>query len=137
MHRKKEREIIILSLYSLELSGNDVLETINYCLEQNKVTEPVTDYIFNTIQGIVSNKESIDEVISRNLENYSIDRLSYIDLAIIRYATYELMNAKETHHAIIINEAIELTRKYSDLGDNKATSFNNSLLDKIKTNLQA
>ncbi|MDF2699317.1 MAG: hypothetical protein K0Q49_873 [Haloplasmataceae bacterium] len=135
MNRKKEREIIVLSLYSLGISGNDVLETINYILEQNKVEEPVTEYINNSITGVIAHQDELDMIITKNLENYTIERLSYIDLAIIRFATYELIHAVETHFAIVINEAIEITKKYSDVGDNKAASFNNSLLDKIKNDL--
>ncbi len=136
MNRKKEREIIVLSLYSLELSGNDIYETVHYVLEQNKINGKATDYIYESINGVITNSEKLDQVISNELENYHIDRLSYMDLAIIRFATYELLfKNEEIHFAVIINEAIELTRKYSDLGDNKAVAFNNSVLDKIKKNV--
>jgi transcription antitermination protein NusB len=136
MNRKKEREIIVLSLYSMELSDNDAYETVNYVLEQNNVSEPATPYILESITGINQQIEKIDEIISDNLENYHIDRLSFLDLAIIRFATYEMMNQKDVAVAIVINEAVEITKKYTDLGDNKAAAFNNSVLDKIKKSLQ-
>jgi N utilization substance protein B len=132
MNRKIEREIIVLSLYSLEFTDNDIYDIAHYVLEQKKVSQPATDYILNSINGVVDNKEQIDELIISKLENYKIDRLSYLDLAIIRFATYELLYNQDIPYAIVINEAIELTKKYSDLGDHKATAFNNRLLDKIK-----
>lgn len=132
MNRKIEREIIVLSLYSLEFTDNDIYDIAHYVLEQKKVSQKATDYILNSINGVVDNKEQIDELIISKLENYKIDRLSYLDLAIIRFATYELLYNQEIPYAIVINEAIELTKKYSDLGDHKATAFNNRLLDKIK-----
>ncbi len=135
MNRKKEREIIVLSLYSKELSGNDIYETVHYVLEQHKIDQQATEYIYNSINGVLDHQEKIDETISANLENYKIDRLSYIDLAIIRFATYELLFSEEIHYAVIINEAIEVTKKYSDLGDGKAAAFNNSVLDKIRISL--
>lgn len=136
MNRKKEREIIVLSLYSMELSDNDIHETVYYILEQNKIEHPATDYIYNSINGVLENREKIDEVISNNLENYKIDRLSYIDLSIIRFATYELLFKEDIHHAVIINEAVEITKKYSDLGDHKASAFNNRVMDKIRLSIK-
>lgn len=136
LSRKKEREIIILTLYSLEFSDNDVLDIIHYVANEKKITDPVTDFVKDSVNGVMNHKTEIDEVISKNLEKYTIERLSYIDLQIIRFATYEMMYFEEMASAVIINEAIELTHLYSDIGDGKAASFNNSLLDKIKNHLR-
>lgn len=136
MNRKKAREIIVLTLYSMELSGNDVYDSVHYILEQNKLDEDkATDYIYNSVNGVTKNKEMIDDTIKKNLENYQLNRLSYLDLAIIRFATYELLYDKEMPAAIVINEAVDITKKYSDLGEKKASAFNNKLLDKIKNNI--
>ena len=78
---------------------------------------------------------ALDKVISNCLENYTIDRLNYVDLAIIRYATYEMKYTK-TPYEVVINEAVELTKKYTNLEDGKAKNFNNRLLDSIKTYLE-
>ncbi|HEY8364368.1 MAG TPA: transcription antitermination factor NusB [Haloplasmataceae bacterium] len=132
MNRKLEREIIVLALYSMEISDNDIYDTVHYILQHKKIEQQATDYIYDSIKGVRDNKDKIDEIISKNLENYRIERLSYIDLAIIRFATYELLFDNVTPFPIIINEAIEITKKYSDLGDHKACAFNNRLLDKIR-----
>jgi len=73
----------------------------------------------------------LDKIISDNLENWTIDRLNYVDKMIIRLAVYE-MKYTDTPYEIIIDEAIELTKKLTNLDDDKAKSFNNKLLDKIK-----
>lgn len=136
MNRRLEREIIVLALYSIEIADNDVYDTIHYIFEQKKITHRVTDYIVESIKGVLNNKDKIDEIIETNLYNYKLNRLSFVDLAIIRFATYELIFCQELNYTIIINEAIELTRKYSDIGDNKACAFNNKLLDNIKNYLK-
>jgi transcription antitermination protein NusB len=135
MQRKKEREIIVLALYSMELSDNDMKETVNYVLEEKNIEETPSEYILSTIEGVRENQHEIDCIISDNLENYKIDRLAFLDLAIIRFATYEMKYGKDIHYAVVINEAVDLTKKYSDVGDGKASAFNNKLLDKIKTSL--
>ncbi len=72
----------------------------------------------------------IDQTIESNLFNYSLYRLSYLDRAIIRLATYELI-ASETPTQVIINEAIELTKIYTNLDDEKQHKFNNKVIDQI------
>jgi N utilization substance protein B len=72
----------------------------------------------------------IDEMISSNLTNYTINRLSYYDRAIIRHSIYEVKYLN-TPKAIIINEAIEITKIYTDLDDEKQHKFTNKLLDNI------
>lgn len=76
----------------------------------------------------------IDTIISSCLENYTIDRLNQVDKAILRLATAELLAG--TAKSIVINEALEITREFSDQGDNKAVRFNNKLLDKIVDKLE-
>ncbi len=83
--------------------------------------------IFN---DVIDHLADIDQIIEGNLYNYSLNRLSFLDRAIIRLATYEL---KYTNLAmqVIINEAIELTKIYTNLDDEKQHKFNNKVIDQI------
>ncbi|HAX03455.1 MAG: hypothetical protein A2Y45_00155 [Tenericutes bacterium GWC2_34_14] len=74
--------------------------------------------------------KDIDDIIEKHLFDYSLYRLNYVDRAIIRLATYELKYTK-TEKQIIINEAVELTKMYSNLDDEKQHKFTNRLLDNI------
>jgi len=116
--RMKSRRCAIEKLYSLEFN-----EPLNY--------EGVDDFAKELIDGVINNKEKIDEIISNCLFNYTIKRLNVVDLEIIRVATFELLD-KKVASAVIINEAIELTKIYTNLDDDKAKAFNNKLLDNIK-----
>ena len=82
-----------------------------------------------------ANLERIDEIISNTLINYTIDRLNMVDKAIIRLAVSEMLEGSQPRE-VIINEALEITKEYSDLGDHKAVSFNNRLLDNINKKLK-
>ncbi|HHV33428.1 MAG TPA: transcription antitermination protein NusB [Acholeplasma sp.] len=119
MSRRKYREKIIFNLYELDLMGNSNFD---------KETEAG-----KTTLDIISKMEKIDEVIESNLYNYKLYRLAYLDKAIIRLATYEMIYTKEPKQ-VIINEAIELTKEYSDI-DDKQKAFTNKVLDNIKNNL--
>lgn len=86
------------------------------------------------INDILTKLPEIDDLIMANLTNYTIDRLSYYDRAIIRFAVYEIkyLNVPK---AIAINEAIEITKIYTDLDDEKQHKFTNRLLDNISKNI--
>lgn len=108
---KLNRELVMNELYQY-----DLIETLG---EFDELT--IT---------IINQLDELDDIISNTLFNYTIERLAYIDRAIIRLATYELKET-ETASAIIIDEAVKLTKKYSDLDDERQHKFNNSVIDNI------
>ena len=87
-------------------------------------------FVKTTINGILEHKETIDQALTDNLINWRLSRLSYVDRAILRLATYEMMYT-ETPIEIIIDEALNLTHLFSDEGDRKHVSFNNSVLENL------
>lgn len=97
---------------------------------EKKPTYLSDEDLSESLQGILDILEDIDHIISSCLTNYRINRLSYVDRAIIRLATYEMHNLK-LEPEIAINEALNLTRTYSMLDDEKQVKFNNKLLDSI------
>lgn len=122
LSRREQREEVIKSLYEIDI--NSVEEEFNSEYE----------FVDKMVNGVILNMQKIDEIITANLQNWKINRLTFIDRAIIRFATYELYYT-ETPHEIVINEALNLTRKFSDEGDNKMVGFTNKVLDKIKKHL--
>ncbi len=116
--RSLQREYIVAKLYQYDMT-DDVPDI--------KKNNP---FIKDSIRLIIRDLEAIDTVIKESLVNWSLNRLSYVDRAIMRLATFEL-SYTDTPHEIIINEALELTKKFSDEGDKKHVSFNNKVLDNI------
>lgn len=91
--------------------------------------------IVDRFKGVISHINEIDEIIIKNLARYTIDRLNYVDKAIIRNAVYEMVYT-DLPSNIAINEAINLTKKFSNLEDDQAKRFNNKLLDNIRKSLK-
>lgn len=83
--------------------------------------------IFDNITGHLND---IDQTIEDHLFDYSLARLAYVDRAIIRLAVYELKYT-DLAKQIIINEAVEITKIYSNLDDAKQHKFTNRVLDNI------
>ena len=121
--RREQRALIIEMLYQMDLTNEWTTQKSEF------------DFVNENIVGIQENLEKIDALIESHLERWSLKRLSFVDRAILRFAVYELY-ATETPGEIVINEALNLTRTFTDEGDNKAVSFNNSVLDKIKKTLK-
>lgn len=119
MTRREFRKNIIFNLYKKDLLPEANIKLI--------------DDVGETYLDILSKLAEIDQVISNNLTNYSLNRLAFLDRAIIRLATYEMMFT-DVPKEVIINEALELTKEYSDIND-KQRRFTNKLLDTIKKSL--
>jgi N utilization substance protein B len=122
MKRREFRETIVKLIYQDILGGE-------YCL---------LDYdeeVNLTIKRVQENYERLDAILEKNLSGWTIDRLNYVDLAIIRYATFEMIES-DTPMRIIINEALEITKKYSNLDDDQEKKFNNRVLQNIKEYLE-
>lgn len=86
------------------------------------------NFIYTEFKGVSQNTDLIDGYIKRNLKKWKIDRIEKELLAIIRIATYEMIFDDETPISISINEAVELSKEYSD---EKGRKFSNGLLSSI------
>lgn len=131
MNRKLSREKSMELLFGMTLSKETVEETIETFLEnyEGDIKEIDLTYVKQALIGVENNKEAIDAAISANLHNWKIDRISKVNLSILRLAAYELLYDDNVPTGVAINEALEITRKYSD---EKSVSFINGVLDKIK-----
>ncbi|ABC65444.1 N utilization substance protein B [Aster yellows witches'-broom phytoplasma AYWB] len=125
---KKESRLLRIELMKL---------LYQYDFYQNNLTlsQTNTNPIFTFFQKIITKLKFIDEIITKSLYDYKINRLNKVDRAIIRLATYELLETNISH-AIIIDEAIEITKQFCNLNDEKQHKFNNKLLDQIYRQLQ-
>ena len=135
MKRSISRVKALFMLYQYDLCNTDVnLDSFDILLDEAKDDNEDNDYdhafVLDLYNGVIANLPTIDKVIAINLDNYPLDRLSYVDRNILRIGTYELLYTK-TPKSIIINEMIELSKVYSETTDYKTSKFNNSVLDKI------
>lgn len=126
MDRKTARAHAMKLIYEWEMGG-DGGEDTRIELLGVEPGENETEYMNGMYDGVVSNREEIDRQISDHLRGWTIDRLSRVDLAILRLGVYELM-LKETAAGIVINEAVELANQYST---EKAGAFINGVLGSI------
>lgn len=119
----REKCMIILYQWNLFKKGNNY--KIDEIIENNLEIE--NDFIKDVVYGVVDHKNEIDEIANKYMNDWTIDRLEMTGASILRMAIYELKYT-DTPDIVVINEAIELAKKYSD--DNVRKMIN-AVLDKI------
>ncbi len=95
-------------------------------LNKKKDVSQIFDFFFNIVRGTLSNLEKIDDVIKSVAKNWAIERMSRIDRNILRLSVYEIMFIPETPRNVVINEAIEIAKKF---GNDESPAFINGILD--------
>lgn len=129
MGRKKARDNAFKCIYQLGFENcNRVDDILNYCYEENNNIEDEVEYISKVTNGVLQNLEKIDSIILSKLKNWSIQRISKIDLAILRLAIYELMYMEDIPDKVTANEAVELAKTY---GNSNSKSFVNGVIAKV------
>jgi len=125
MKRRIAREKALQALYQIDISGTEPAEAIEFVLEDQKADL----FLQDLVEGTLKNLQEIDQEISKHLENWSIDRLSKVDVNILRLAIYEMKFSVDVPENVAINEAIEVAKKF---GDDKSGKFINGILSKVK-----
>lgn len=126
MNRSELRKKIMTILYQIEIYEKGKIE---YNVDDiiKSVSEIDNEFIKDTVYGIITYKQEIDELANKNLNKWTIDRLGNTDGAILRIGIYELIYT-DTPAVVAINEAIELSKLYSD---DDVRKMINAVLDKI------
>jgi len=129
-NNSRVRAMIILYNYDLtkELDIEGISEIININIEEEFPID--IDFSNDLIRGVINNLSNIDELINNHLENYTIDRLSYVDRNIIRLAVYEMLYLDHPIE-IVINEYLNISRVFTQIENYDTVKFNNAVLDKI------
>lgn len=129
MNRSAAREETFKLLYSLEIQKENLKEQTEIYLENEEISDEKTkEYINSIVEGIENNITEIEKKISENLKkDWKIERISKIDLVLLKLAIYEIIYT-ETPYKVVINEVVELAKKY---GDDTSPNFVNGILASI------
>jgi N utilization substance protein B len=115
-------------LYQYDLSGNTP-ETIVTTFEDLQKSKPSTrEFATRIFQGTVDNLSKIDDMIAQQADNWRLSRMAVVDRNIIRMSIYEFLHEEDTPKLVIIDEAIEIAKKF---GTQKSSQFINGILDGI------
>lgn len=128
--RKRSREIAMELLYQSTINNKESEELIEDYIEQyGEVEEVDRQYISSVVGGVREKQAEIDALIEANLVKWKLNRIPKINMSILRVALYEILFMEEIPNTVSINEAVEISKKYSD---DQSAAFINGILDKIE-----
>jgi transcription antitermination protein NusB len=125
--RSKARKRALDILFEAELRGLPTLELLS--MRQSLGDVPVRPYTAELVRGVATHSERIDELISWNLVDWTLERMPAVDRNILRIGVYELLWASDVPDGVAISEAVALAQ---DLSTDNSPSFVNGLLARIK-----
>lgn len=128
--RRQSREGALQGLFMADFHSLWETKEVEFCLDHFGIESEVREFTDLLVKGVIENKEAIDATITWASNRWSITRMSRIDRIIIRLATFELAHHKETPVNVVINEAIEIAKRF---GTEDSPTFVNGVLDKIAT----
>lgn len=129
MQRSAMRELAFKLVYEIEVQKENEEEQFEIFVENNEIQDNnVIDYLRDIKNGIRTKSEEINRLITANLkDNWSLNRISKINLSLIKIAIYEMIY-KQLPYKVAINEVVELAKKYAD---ESAPVFINGILASI------
>ena len=122
--RSTSRRLAMQALYQTECARISIKEALDNIFEEEPYIKETKDFSLKLADGTWEQKEEIDKIIKKYSKEWKLERMGGVDRNILRLAIFELMN-KETPAQVVINEAVELAKKYSTI---EAAKFINGIL---------
>jgi transcription antitermination protein NusB len=129
--RRKARELALQMLFQWEVGSHEPESVIANSLRDKKLDPAVEKFARALFEGTIKEIPALDLLISKHSKNWKIARMPAVDRNVLRMALYELIHQPETQPAVIINEALEIARRFSS---EESVEFINGVLDGIRVN---
>ncbi len=127
--RRQARELALQLLYAIDATQYSLEETTNtYDMLALPAKPPITDFTTALLRVVLENLPDIDKSLQSVIKNWKLERLSVIDLNLLRLAAAEIFYFDDIPPKVSINEYIEIAKEF---GDNDSPSFVNGILDRI------
>jgi N utilization substance protein B len=132
--RHRAREYALQMLYQAEASGTPIGDVVAHFWLEREVPEEVRSFAERLAVGTLDARERIDALLGRNLEHWRLERLAIVDRNVLRLAVYEFLYEPGTPPIVVIDEAIEIAKRF---GGDESGQFVNGILDALRKRLAA
>jgi len=130
--RRKGRELALQALYQAEITGDASDMVLRRLWQSFEATPAAQELALTLVRGVLERKEEIDQLIAKAAEHWRLERLSRIDVNVIRIAVFEMTAKPALPVEIAIDEAIEVARRF---GTVESANFVNGVLDQVAAGL--
>ncbi|MCS7182560.1 MAG: transcription antitermination factor NusB [Thermoanaerobaculum sp.] len=124
--RRRGRELALQMLYQHELSGASLEEMTQRFEELEQAPPQAREFALTLVRGVMAHQQAIDRQVAEQAEHWRLDRMAAVDRNILRLAIFELLYQPDTPPAVVIDEAVELAKRY---GSEQSGPFVNGVLD--------
>jgi len=131
-NRRLAREILVQSLYETQLSNVDPRLALRSNVQRRNGSEDVQQYAQRILQELLEHRPKVDALIKDSLLNWTWERVAVVDRCVLEVAVIELMRFPDVPVSVVIDEAVEIVRKFSS---QDSGSFVNGVLDRIARQL--
>lgn len=131
--RSKARHYIMQALYQWHMSGNSLNVIEAEFHTDNNMAKVDTEYFHEILHGVPANLSATDDDFKPYLKDLKIEQLDPVTLALLRLSTYEMRHRIDVPYKVIINEAVNLAKKFGATDSHK---FINGVLDRVADNLR-
>jgi N utilization substance protein B len=126
--RRKARELALQMLYEHDVAGTEPQEMFSRSDDLKNSSEGIRDFTKRLVSGTLSNRDRLDAIISRQADHWRLARMPVVDRNILRLALFELLHEPETPRPVVIDEALEIAKRFSTP---KSSQFINGILDGV------
>lgn len=127
--RRQGRESALQALYLRDAAKEAASQFPSDAWAEKPLESKTRAFAAHLVEGVEQSREEIDPVLKKYVENWELGRMATIDRCILRMATFELLYDVQTPVNVIINEAVEIAKKFST---DQSGRFVNGILDKVK-----
>ena len=128
--RRLAREAVLQALYLADVSTTPAAEAYEGIIRGfSDLDEKSEKFGLELVEGAALHRDAIDDALQATADNWELKRMTAVDRNILRMASYELLHNAETPVSVVIDEALEIAKKYSS---DDSPGFINGILDKIK-----
>ena len=127
--RSRCREWAVQFLYQAEFAGPHRPEAVERFWHHFQAEGPPPAYLLELVSGVTSHLEELDVFIVRYSEHWRLERMTIVDRNLLRLAIYELMHQPHIPVKVVINEAVEMAKRY---GSEASGGFVNGILDQVR-----
>ncbi len=131
--RRKGREYALQSLFQIDVSHEAVENVFPLFWEGREEPQELRDFTERLVKGVGQNITRLDSIIAEHAEHWRLNRMAIVDRNILRIAIYEFLYEVDTPLIVVIDEAIEIAKKF---GSDESGAFINGVLDAVKKKVE-
>jgi N utilization substance protein B len=126
--RQQARQIALQALYELDMTQHAVEYVLGCRLRECPLPQAGVTFAFHLVEGVMDNVQRIDQIVGRLAPEWPVEQIAVIDRNTLRIAAFELLYDKDTPAKVVVNEAVELAKRF---GSDSSPRFVNGVLGSL------